>query len=181
MLQKICYFLFFKCMGWRMLGEKPSVAKYVLVAAPHTSNWDFLYGMLVIKSLDLKVRIFVKDAYYRWPIRSICDWLGLIPVNRNESTKFVDAIAEQFKHYSELGILVAPEGTRKYSKTLKSGYYYIAKKAEAWIVVAGPNFHERTFTLCPARRPLASFTEDAAQVVAFCRTQVGKKPNNTFQ
>lgn len=181
MLQKLCYFIFFKCLGWRMIGQKPNVDKYIFVAAPHTSNWDFIYGWLAINSLGLNVKIFAKDNYYRWPIRWACDLLGVMPVNRQGNTNFVDAVVWYFNQYDKLGILITPEGTRSLSKGLKSGYYHIAKKANAWIIVSGPNFKDKTFTLNAPRRPLTSFAEDEADVIAFCKMQVGKNPASTFQ
>lgn len=172
--------MFFKCLAWRMIGKVPTVKKYILVAIPHTSNWDFVYGWLAIKSLGLDVKIFVKDGYYRWPIRWACDALGVVPVNRDENTDFVDSVARNFKNCDELAILITPEGTRSKSEGLKSGYYYIAQKSDAWIVVSGPNFKDKTFTFTSPRRPLASFSEDQAQVIAFSKTQVGKRSDDTF-
>jgi len=173
--------LFYKCLGWRRIGKVPTVEKYILVAIPHTSNWDFVYGWLAIQSLGLNVKIFVKDVYYRWPIRWACDALGVIPVNRDKNTDFVDSVAANFENNDELAILITPEGTRSKAEGLKSGYYYIAQKSSAWIVVSGPNFKDKTFTFTEPRRPLASFEEDQAQVIEFCKTQVGKRPHETFQ
>lgn len=164
-----------------MLGEKPRVDKYLFAAAPHTSNWDFTYGWLAINSLGLDVKIFVKDDYYRWPIRWACDLLGVVPVNRDKNTNFVESIADQFKRVDRLGVLITPEGTRSFSPDLKSGYYHIAKQADVWIIVAGPNFRDKTFTLSQPRKALASFEEDQADVIEFCKKQVGKIPQNTFR
>lgn len=164
-----------------MIGEKPNVDKYIFVAGPHTSNWDFIYGWLAINSLGLKVKIFAKDNYYRWPIRWACDLLGVMPVNRQGSTNFVDSVVRRFAQFDKLGILITPEGTRSLRAGLKSGYYHIALKSEVWIIVAGPNFSDKTFTLNAPRRALASFAEDEANVIEFYKAQVGKNPNLTFQ
>lgn len=181
-MQKVCYFIFFKVMGWRSLGEPPTdVKKYLFVVVPHTSNWDFVYALLATKSLGLDVKFFVKDAYFIWPLGYLCRWLGLLPVNRRVSTSFVDTIAEKFDQADELHMLIAPEGTRKSVDSLKSGYYHMAQKSGAAIVVAGPNYEQKTFSILPARGPLASFDEDQQQIIEFAKTHVGKIPNNSFR
>ncbi len=165
-----------------MLGEPPQgINKYLFAALPHTSNWDFLYGWLAAKALGLNIKIFVKDAYFFWPLGYVCRWLGLLPVNRRERTSFVDTMVEKFNRADELHLFIAPEGTRGYVENLKSGYYHLANKAEVPIVVAGPNFAQKTFTILPPRQVLASFEEDQQQIKEFAKTQVGKRPNNTFR
>ena len=181
-MQKFYYFIFYKIFGWRMLGEPPQgVNKYLLVVLPHTSNWDFPFGWLATKSLGLNAKIFAKDAYFIWPLNYVCHWLGLLPVNRRESTNFVDTMVEKFNQADELSLFIAPEGTRSYVENLKSGYYHIAKKADVPIVVAGPNFEQKTFIILPPRPVLISFEEDQHQIKEFAKSRVGKLPNNSFR
>lgn len=180
MIQKLCYFLLFRVLGWRMIGEPPKEPQFLFVAVPHTSNWDFVIGWLAVTALGLNVKIFAKDVFYTWPLNYACDLVGVMPVNRRVSNNFVDSVAKQFELMPNLRALITPEGTRAFQPRLKSGYYYLARKARVPIVVAGPNFQEKTFTLSPAREPLASFEEDQAQIIEFCKTQRGKRPNQTF-
>ncbi len=164
-----------------MVGEAPKEKKYLLVALPHTSNWDFFYCWLAVRVLDIQVKIFAKSSYFVFPINLLCKLLGVLPVNREERTNFVEGVATLFDHYDELSLLIAPEGTRSYRSTLKSGYYYIARAAKVPIVVAGPNYRDKTFTVTAPRAPMATFEEDQAQVIAFGETQSGlrsaSKPN----
>lgn len=164
-----------------MIGEPPTEKKYLFVAVPHTSNWDFVYGWLAINALQLDVKIFAKDVFFIWPINYVCAWLGVMPVNRRRSTNFVDSVALMFEEHESLAALITPEGTRGYRPVLKSGYYHLSKKANVPIVIAGPNFEQKTFTIMPARGPLSTFDEDEASVIEFCRSQVGKRPYKTFQ
>jgi 1-acyl-sn-glycerol-3-phosphate acyltransferase len=168
-------------LGWRQIGSVPDEKKYIFVAVPHTSNWDFVYGWMAIRALDLDVTIFVKDVFFVWPITYFCRFFGLAPVNRKERTNFVDSIADKFDQTEQLAVLITPEGTRKYNAQLKSGYYYLAQKAGIPIVVAGPNYADKTFTMQPARAPLPSFAEDAEQIIEFCKTMSAKKPKYTFR
>jgi len=179
--QKICQYIIFKLLGWRIIGDPPKEKKYIFVGVPHTSNWDFLYGWLAIQALDLNVKIFAKDVFFIWPINYICAFLGVLPVNRRKRTNFVDSIAQKFEESEQLRLLITPEGTRSYKSTLKSGYYHLARKANISIVLAGPDFVEKTFTIMPSRAPLATFAEDEAQVIEFCKSLQAYRPENTFQ
>jgi 1-acyl-sn-glycerol-3-phosphate acyltransferase len=167
-------------LGWRIVGPHPTELKFIFVAVPHTSNWDFFYGWLAIQALDLDVKIFAKDVFFTWPLNYFCAFFGVLPVNRRKRTNFVDSIAEKIEQAEKLRLLITPEGTRIFKSTLKSGYYHLAKKANVPIVVAGPNFQNKTFAIMPPRKPMATFEEDQAQVIAFCKTQNGRHPENTF-
>ena len=79
MIQKLCHYIFFDLLGWRMIGEVPQgVDKYIFAALPHTSNWDFVYGWMAIRALNLNVTIFVKDTFFVWPITYFLSifWFG---------------------------------------------------------------------------------------------------------
>ena len=180
MLQKICYYLLFNLCGWRLIGELPSEDKYLFVVVPHTSNWDFVVGWLAIKGLGLNVKIFAKDAFFVWPLNHVSRWFGVMPVNRRKRTNFVDSAAQLFEDHDQLAAVITPEGTRSPQTTLKSGYYHLSKKADVPIVVAGLDFTIKGFTLLPARKALATFAEDEAQLIEFSKTQRGKNPDNSF-
>ena len=164
-----------------MIGESPSDKKFIFVCVPHTSNWDFIYAWLAIQMLDLNVKIFAKDIFFFWPVNYICHFLGILPVNRRKSTNFVDSVVQQLNDANELRFMIAPEGTRAYQDRLKSGYYHIARKASIPIVVAGLNCKDKTFTIMTPRAPLATFGEDEADLIEFCKTQHGYHPENTFK
>lgn len=181
MINRFCRFVLFKLWGWRQIGELPTDKKYLFVCLPHTSNWDFVVTWLIIRSLELDITIFVKDVFFVWPITYFCRFFGVAPVNRRESTNFVDSIVNQYQERDQLAALITPEGTRKFQPNLKSGYYYIAKKANIPVVLAGPHFADKTFTILPARHALETFDEDADDLIEFCRTMGGKIPEYTFQ
>ncbi|NNC99944.1 MAG: hypothetical protein HKN85_07170 [Gammaproteobacteria bacterium] len=181
MIQKLCHFIFFKLLRWRVVGEIPTIDKYIFVAIPHTSNWDFVYAWMALRALGLEVTIFVKDAFFVWPLNYVCKFFGVAPVNRRESTNFVDSIARQYAENDRLAAIITPEGTRKYNSELKSGYYYLAKKAGVPLVLTGPNYADKSFSILPPRAPLATFEEDAADIIRFSRTITARKPDQTFQ
>jgi len=153
MIQKFCYFVLFKALGWRMIGDAPTEKKYMLVGVPD----------------------------HVWPLNYFSSFFGVLPVNRRERTNFVDSAAQMYIDSDELHATIAPEGTRKFVPSLKSGYYYIAKTANVPIIVAGPNYKEKTFTFMPARPAFDTFEEDQQDVIEFCKKQCGKYPNNSFR
>ena len=86
-----------------------------------------------------------------------------------------------FEEHESLGAVITPEGTRGYRPVLKSGYYHLAKKANVPIVLTGPDFKEKTFTISPPRAPLETFEEDEAEVIEFTRELIGKHSSDSFQ
>lgn len=181
MINAICRFVLFKLLGWRMDGLPPAeLSKYLFVALPHTSNWDFVYGWMAIRANNLNLTIFVKDAYFIWPLNYFCKFFGCAPVNRRESTNFVDAISQRFEESNQLIALITPEGTRKKVPELKSGYYHLAKKANLPIVLAGANYVKKRIVLMPPRPAMATFEEDQAQLREYCQLVQGKRPQHSF-
>ena len=180
MKQSICHFIIFKLCGWRVLGSPPVDKKFILVGLPHTSNWDFVIAWFAVTAMGLDMKIFAKDSYHIWPLNYLSSVLGVLPVNRSKSTNFVDSVATMYQEAETLHATLAPEGTRKFTPRLKSGYYYIAKTAEVAIVVAGPNYKNKLFTFMSARAPLPTFEEDQQDLIEFCKTQRGKYPENSF-
>jgi len=180
MLQKVCSFIIFRILGWKVEGEVPTAKKFLVVALPHTSNWDFLLGWLALKALDLETKIFAKDFYHTWPLNYVCHFIGVLPVNRRESTGFVNGVAKQYIEADTLRAAITPEGTRKFSPKLKSGYYYIAKTAQVPIVLAAPNYKEKTYVFMPARPAMDTFEDDEKNLIEFCKKIDGKYPKNSF-
>ena len=182
MLQRVYNFIFFRILKWRMIGELPGdVNKYLFVGVPHTSNWDFIYGWIASRALGIKLTFFVKDIFCRGPLICFCRYFGASPVNRRESTNFVDSVAKQFAENDKMIVLLTPEGTRKYAPNLKSGYYYLAKSANVPIVLVGANYADKSITFLPPRPPMATFEEDEKNLKDFCKTMQGKHPNYSYR
>ena len=169
-------------MGWSKDGDFPQgVSKFIIIGIPHTSNWDFVIAWLAFRTLHVRTTIFVKDTYFIWPLRPFCRFFGVAPVNRRESTNFVDSIVQQFEESETLYAAITPEGTRKRVDKLKSGYYYIAKKANVPIIAVGPDYRKKIFYLAPPRDAMDSFEEDQKQLRAFSLKMVSKTPENSYK
>lgn len=134
-LGKIAAVIFRLCK-WSTQGSKPDHQQSVVVAAPHTSNWDFPITLGMALKLGIKVRWLGKQSLFKWGLGPLMRWLGGIPVDRSKSTGLVEQVAAYFKAGGEFSLVISPEGTRSKTKQWKTGFYYIAKYANVPINLA---------------------------------------------
>lgn len=124
--------LILKLLGWKSIGQEKlsKYKKFILIVAPHTSNWDFPLGLLLRKSSALEyVKYLGKDSLFRPPFGWVFRSLGGYPVDRSKNNNMVQSIVDLFNSKEEFAIVMAPEGTRKKVDHFKTGFYYIAKAA----------------------------------------------------
>ncbi|MET3130895.1 1-acyl-sn-glycerol-3-phosphate acyltransferase [Oxalobacteraceae bacterium GrIS 1.11] len=132
-----------RLLGWKTEGVAPREAKYVLIAAPHTSNWDFPFTLMLCFALRLRVYWVGKASLFRWPLGPLARWLGGIAVDRNASKNMVQATIEAFARQSSLVVIVAPEGTRGSVSHWKTGFYHIAHGAGVPVAMAYLDFKRK--------------------------------------
>ena len=161
--------LFLKATGWTIEGSLPAgAAKSVFIAAPHTSNWDLPYTLMVAFALRLNIYWMGKESIFRPPFRGIMMWLGGIPVNRAASTNLVAASIEALKAAAPpLQLVVPPEATRSKTRTWKTGFYYIAAGAGVPIVMAYMDYANQRSGLGPVFVPSGDIERDMEKIKAF--------------
>jgi 1-acyl-sn-glycerol-3-phosphate acyltransferase len=118
-----------RLLGWTAVWVPPSEPKGIIIVYPHTSNWDFILGVLFRVGYDLKAHWMGKDAMFRWPVAGLYRRIGGIPINRRERTGFIGVMVEEFRKRDWLWVAIAPEGTRTHTDHLKSGFYHLALAA----------------------------------------------------
>ena len=167
---------FLKLTGWKIEGSLPAhTAKCVLIAAPHTSNWDLPYTLMVAFVLKLNIYWMGKNSLFKPPFRSVMMWLGGIPVNREQSTNLVTASAEALRTAEGLvQLVVPPEGTRSKTRYWKTGFYYIALGAQVPIVMAYMDYANKRSGLGPMVQPTGDIEKDMLLVKAFYAPFKGK-------
>jgi 1-acyl-sn-glycerol-3-phosphate acyltransferase len=167
---------FLRATGWRVEGRlSPDARKSVLIAAPHTSNWDLPYTLMVAFALDLQVRWMGKNSLFRFPFGGVMRWLGGIAVNREQSTNLVEASAQSIRAAQEpLQLIVPPEGTRSKTRYWKTGFYYIALGAGVPIVMAYMDYDRKLSGLGPVFTPTGDIERDMAEIKAFYAPFKGK-------
>jgi 1-acyl-sn-glycerol-3-phosphate acyltransferase len=121
--------------GWKVILPKFEEKSYVIVAAPHTSNWDFVVGRLAIGSVAIPQKVLMKKEMFFFPLKYVLKSLGAMPIDRKGSIKMVDYIIELFKQKDNFVFSISPEGTRSYVEKWKTGFYYIATEAKVPLVL----------------------------------------------
>lgn len=178
MIKKLSSFLF-HLLGWKAVGEiPPDIKKYIIIAAPHTSNWDFFYGRLFFLMKGIPLKFFIKQEWYVFPFNYLFKILGGIPVNRSKHQKLTDQIAEVFNHYDELAILIPPEGTRSYNPNWKKGFYYISQKANVPIILGYIDYENKIGGFGPVFNVTGNVEKDIETIKKFYIGIKGKFPEN---
>jgi len=136
-----------RVMRWRVEGDVPDLPKMVLIAAPHTSNWDFVVGVCAKLALRLRVTFLGKDTLFRFPLGIIMRRLGGIPVDRNASHDVVRSTIAEFERRDRMLLALAPEGTRRRVERWRTGFYHIAHSARVPIVPVALNFGARAIQI----------------------------------
>lgn len=172
-----------KAAGWRIeAGLPPGLSKCVLIAAPHTSNWDFVYLLLAAFALRLNIYWMGKASLFAGPFGPIMRWLGGIAVNREQSGNLVSASVSALKDaQGPVQLVVPPEGTRSRVRQWKTGFYYIALGAELPILPAYLDFGQKRLGLGPVFHPTGDIERDMPLIQAFYAPMRGKNPQQFQQ
>ncbi|MCV2367354.1 1-acyl-sn-glycerol-3-phosphate acyltransferase [Roseateles oligotrophus] len=167
---------FLKLKGWKIDGSlPPGQTKCVLIAAPHTSNWDLPYTLMVAFALRLTPYWMGKSQIFRWPFGGLMRWLGGISVNREQSTNLVAASAEALLAADgPVQLIVPPEGTRSKTRYWKTGFYWIAHTAQVPIVMAYMDYPRKLSGLGPVFKPSGDIDADMLAIKAFYAQFKGK-------
>lgn len=153
--------------GWRIDPVMPDLPKFVVIAAPHSSNWDFIIGIGFLFALRLDARFIGKAELFRGPLGPLMRWLGGMPVDRNQPQGFVDQTIAMFDASEKLMVALAPEGTRKPVEKWKTGFYRIAVGARVPIVPGYFDNGRRAVGLGPPFHATGDAEADLAALRAF--------------
>jgi 1-acyl-sn-glycerol-3-phosphate acyltransferase len=167
---------FLKLTGWKVQGSLPSeCAKSVFIAAPHTSNWDLPYTLMVAFALRLNIYWMGKAQIFKPPFRGLMMWLGGIEVDRKQANNLVAASVEAIQAADgPVQLIVPPEGTRSQARYWKTGFYYIALGAKVPIVMAYMDYEKKISGLGPVFTPSGDIEADMVKIKAFCAPFKGK-------
>lgn len=157
--------LVMRIIGWRFRGQFPDVPKAVIIAAPHTSNFDGLVAFGTVLGLGVGFSLMAKHSLFRWPFGILFRWLGAVPVDRNEPGDIVGQSVRRFQEREQLWLGVAPEGTRKGASEWKSGFYRIAVEAGVPIVMVAFDYRQRELVILGGFQPTGDWNADLPQIV----------------
>lgn len=162
--------------GWRTEGRLPLIPKFVLVGAPHTSNWDLPFTLLIAFALRARIHWLGKTAIFHRPFKGFFQWLGGIPVERSQADNLVEQSIQQFQRNDQLILTIAPAGTRKRVNKWKSGFYRIACGAGVPIVLGFLDYRRKVGGIGPVVYPTGNIAADMKTIRAFYDGVTGKNP-----
>ncbi len=179
----VCSFYSYKLKCWRFINHVPSdIKKYVLIAIPHTSNWDTYYAITTFYQMKVPVRFAIKKEWLKFPFGLLLKPLGAIGVDRSKKTlsrsSFVDQIVKMYNESEELILCITPEGTRKYNDKWRSGFYNIAVKAKVPIAVGVCDYKNKITTITQLFYPTGNYEADLLTISQFYKPSMAKFPEN---
>lgn len=181
MKKKLYKFIFFRLMGWKIIGNiDPAIEQCVLMPMPHTSNHDFYLGVFTRGITELDMHFVGKKELFHWPFGIFFRYMGGEPIERTGNLNKVDAIAKIFETKKIFRLAIAPEGTRKKVETLKTGFYYIAQKANVPIITVTFDFGRKQIAFGKPFVPTVNFENDIKILLKDFTGSKGKIPENGF-
>ena len=165
-------------MGWTADVTEDHPDKFIICLAPHTSNWDFILGLLYSRSIGMKINFLMKKEWFFWPLGPIFKSLGGIPVYRQKKTSMTDAMAETAKKSDQFRLCITPEGTRSKTAEWKKGFYFIALKAGLPILLYGVDYEKKLISCKKTVIPIGDVETDMRDIKLYFKDFKGKKPEN---
>lgn len=164
-------------LGWKFEGVVPDHPKMVIIAAPHTSNWDFIIFMGALHAFRLRLAFLAKAGLFKWGFGRFLDAMGGIPVGRLEPQGVVGQAVAAFRERDEMVLLIAPEGTRRRAESWRSGFLHVARGAGVPVVMAALDAPSKTVTLGPVVTDLEDSTHLMWVAEEFYRDKTGFRPD----
>ncbi len=168
----------FSLLGWSAEITNPLPDKCVICIAPHTSNWDFIYGILFKRAFRLKINFFIKKEWMTFPFGLLMRRLGGIGIDRKGKNSITDIIAKEFEGHSIVRMAITPEGTRSLNKNWKKGFYYIALKAKVPVVLGTIDYKNKKITINDKQIiPNGDIDTQMAEIKSYYNNVTAKNPN----
>jgi 1-acyl-sn-glycerol-3-phosphate acyltransferase len=163
---------------WRVVGGLPDVPKFIVIAAPHTSNWDWVVAMFALLGLGVRINYLIKSTAFFWPLSVILRLTGGVPVDRSAPAGMVEGVARRVAANHQMIVVITPEGTRRRVEAWKTGFLRIAKATALPVVQVSWDYPSRTITLGPVAELSGDLDVDMQRVRDYYRQFTGKNPAN---
>jgi len=170
LIARIGLFIF----GWKSQGKMPDIKKFILVAAPHTSNWDFVFFLLIIFKFRIPVHWMGKNTMFMVPFKRLLERLGGIPIDRSKKGNTVKTMADEFHRADRLILTIAPSGTRQNVTEWKTGFYRIALEAGVPIVCGFVDYKNKIGGIGPVIHPGGDLDADLDKMKEFYKDKSGR-------
>jgi 1-acyl-sn-glycerol-3-phosphate acyltransferase len=181
MKKRLYQFIFCNLMGWTIKGSiAPELKKCVMIVVPHTSWHDFYLGVFTRGITQLEMNFVAKKELFRFPLGYFFKWMGGAPLNRQKNENKVEAIAKVFESKEVFRLAIAPEGTRKKVSEWKTGFYYIAVKANIPIIPVAFDYGKKTVFIHDPYFPTNDIEKDIRFLEKYYVGVVGKVPEYSY-
>lgn len=178
-MHSLAKFIYFKILGWRLIGSFPKIDKCVVAVAPHTSWVDFFLGLLVRRVFNEEINYIGKSSLFKPPFGWYFRWMGGAPIDRSKRSDTVGDIAKIFDEHKTFRLALSPEGTRKKVTEWKTGFYYIAKTANVPILLVAFDYGKKQVKISGLFYPTENKEADFKSYREFFKGVVGKIPGNS--
>ena len=168
-----------RAFGWRVEGHLPMAPKVVVIAAPHTSNWDLPFMLATAVVLGVRPSWLGKRELFRTPFGRLMCWLGGVPVDRSRRANLVEQVVARFAEAERLFLVIPPSGTRRRAPHWKSGFYHVARGAGVPIVCSFLDYGRRVAGIGPTVVATGDVGKDMDVVRTFYAPIEGRYPENT--
>ena len=169
-------------LGWRLLGKLPNVPQAVIIGAPHTSNVDGVPAILTMLALGLDIKVMGKKQLFSVPILSqFLTWVGVIAIDRDKKGSVLQANIDRFATGTPLLMALAPEGTRNYTDSFRTGFYYLAMGAGVPIIPVALDYPTKTVRFLEVCYPTGDYQADLAVILSAYRGIEGRHPSQMAQ
>ena len=165
-----------KLLGWKYMLPVPIPDKCVICVAPHTSNWDFIIGMIFYKSINGSPHFLMKKSWFFFPFNYFLKAIGGFPVNRGKNTSLTEQLTHEFSTRNQFQLAITPEGTRKKTSVWKTGFYYIAYDAKVPITLAYLDYSKKIVGVFENFIPTGNIAEEINYIKQLYKNVPGKHP-----
>lgn len=176
MIRKLCSWMLFSLMGWHDEVCVDFPQKYIICMAPHTSNWDFIIGLLYSRAIGMHSQFLMKKEWFFWPLGYLFRRLGGIPVYRSRHTSMTERMASLAKQSDTFALCITPEGTRSLNPEWKRGFYFIAQSAGIPILLFALDYGRKAVVCSRVFNPTGDVEADMKQIKLYFKNFQGCHP-----
>ncbi|MGL2967603.1 1-acyl-sn-glycerol-3-phosphate acyltransferase [Flavobacterium sp. XGLA_31] len=182
MKKRLYQFIFFRLLGWKIVGTvNEEVKKCVLMVMPHTCNFDFFIGLFSRGIIGVEMNFVGKKELFTFPFGYYFRSIGGAPLDRSGGKNVVDAIVDVFNSRAVFRMAIAPEGTRKKVTELRTGFYYIALKANVPIIPVAFDYAKKEVRIGNPIAVTGNYAEDMKIILQHFKGAYGKYPERQYQ
>ncbi|MDZ4813113.1 MAG: 1-acyl-sn-glycerol-3-phosphate acyltransferase [Pseudomonadota bacterium] len=163
-----------RLFGWKLLGTFPNVPRVLIIAAPHSSAWDAIWGLLIKVAIGLDIEFMAKKEIFFFPLGLVLRLLGGVPVDRHAANGVVGATVQALRSKPVCWVVLAPEGTRRRVERWRTGFWHIARQADVPVCCLYLHYPEKTFGIGPVLEMSDDMHADIAKLRAYYEPFQGK-------